>query len=229
MVYCFFSHFKRNLDKEIVNFISLNKTTPELGDMVAVGSRALAKSVSRSNIVCGFEKTGLWPLCLDVMLSKIVGDQPHSMQRTVLIQPAISISPAADVLLRELNIDPDAARVVHLNTSHLIEMKQCLKAPKAQDTWVHGGCLMTTEAIIKAVKEREDANLEKQRVMAENKKARDIRRSAAVLKKLQVAIKNKEKMERRTMAMEDKQKPTRRKRKRAVHDETEHMVVAGVL
>ncbi|KAG9409349.1 hypothetical protein AC1031_019601 [Aphanomyces cochlioides] len=151
------------------------------------------------------------------------------MQRTVLIQPAISISPAADVLLRELNIDPDAARVVHLNTSHLIEMKQRLKAPKVQDTWVHGGCLMTTEAIIKAVKEREDAYLEKQRVMAENKKARDIRRSAAVLKKLQVAIKNKEKMERRTMAMEDKQKPTRRKRKRAVHDETEHMVVAGVL
>ncbi|KAH9104635.1 hypothetical protein LEN26_014966 [Aphanomyces euteiches] len=97
-----FGHFKRRLDVELARFRVKHMRHAVTSDMVSVSSSALESSLTRTYIVSGFEKSGIYPLSLDVMLSKILGDKPGPMVPKSKIHPTIQVETRTIVSCKKL-------------------------------------------------------------------------------------------------------------------------------
>ncbi|KAF0724532.1 hypothetical protein Ae201684P_012542 [Aphanomyces euteiches] len=214
-----FCHFKRLLDKELTKFRSQKARFATTSDMVLVTSAALLHCLTRTYIVAGFEKCGIYPLSKDVMLSKILGDCPGPTAPTAKIAASVRVESRLLVQLREQGIDVDIARVLCINDNLIQEYTQRSKAPRTEDDWVHGGILMTSDDIVAKLAEKEAKKTEKQDLLQQRKVKRVQRRAEAVIAKKRVAQRRREACERKMMSLEDTRKHIRRKRPLSDHSD----------
>ncbi|KAF0718874.1 Aste57867_1421 [Aphanomyces stellatus] len=131
-----FAQFKRLLDIELAHFRIVRSRFAATSDMVAVASSALAKCLTRTYIVSGFEKAGSCPLSRDVMMSKIVGDKPGVKMKTV-VQATVRVETQVVVHLREMGIHIDSARVLCINDAVVQAFTNRASPPKGDDDWIH--------------------------------------------------------------------------------------------
>ncbi|KAH9129358.1 hypothetical protein AeMF1_000595 [Aphanomyces euteiches] len=208
-----FCHFKRHLDNELTRFRQENKRFAVTSDMVGVASKALRSSLSRTYIVGGFEKTGIWPLSCNMMMTKIIGDKPGDSQATKHLNASIQIEERTMAFLQQNGINIDTARVLCINEQMIRGFIDRKTIPRQSEEWVHGGCLMTTSEIARKVAEKEERQLEKLKRSKEKKDEAAVRKATSLAKKIITNDRKREVGERRLMASEDKAKRARRKRK----------------
>ncbi|KAF0704542.1 hypothetical protein AaE_014875 [Aphanomyces astaci] len=122
-------HCKRLLDVGLVRFRVKNSRFTVISDMVAIASTALAEC---KNVHCQwFEMTGIYPLSLDDITSKILRDKPGAKPPRTKMQATVPVETRVIVLLRTQGIDIDVARVVCINESLIQAITQRTSAPKA--------------------------------------------------------------------------------------------------
>ncbi|ETV74669.1 hypothetical protein H257_10793 [Aphanomyces astaci] len=84
------------------------------------------------------------------------------------------VLPGANVckqmIVASLGIDIDVARAMCINASLIQASTEQTSAPKSEDEWVHGGCLMTSEEIATKVAEKETKKMEGEAEFKVNKK-----------------------------------------------------------
>ncbi|RHZ26427.1 hypothetical protein DYB31_007973 [Aphanomyces astaci] len=148
----------------------------------------LGRSVFVTFIVSGFEKTGAYPLSLDVMTSKILGDKPGAKPHG------------------------QRCKAMCINDSLIQASTEQTSAPKSEDDWVHGGCLMTSEEIATKVAEKETKKMEREAEFKVNKKMLAQKYAATAHAKKKAQERRRETIERKLKSSEDTRKPIRRKR-----------------
>jgi len=150
-----FQHFKRELDNEIDHFQKSSLMMAEKSNIVGIASRALDRSVTRSRIVDGFEKTGIYPLSRSKMLEGIIGDKPCESRRVILLAPAVAVT---DRTKRKIEREGDSVdRVIVASINHwMLERRKERKRhrPDASSDYVHGGCLMTSDEMVAVIEQR---------------------------------------------------------------------------
>jgi len=147
------------------------------------------------------------------MLAGIIGADPILTRQRVCIPPSLNISTRSINKLASLGICFDAIRIVNICYDKMNEKKLRAKEPKAPETWVHGGLLMTSDDIIARISSKEEA-MEAKR----NEKKEKAMRVAAN------RIAWEEKKAADALARAERKRQKSEKRKRVAHDNELHSI-----
>ncbi|KAE8897004.1 hypothetical protein PF003_g18919 [Phytophthora fragariae] len=158
-----FGVFKTLYESAVKRFsIQNDGKMPIKDDIAGIASAPLIEACCAENATKGFKDAGLYPLSLDIMMKKIIGNKP-TVRRDELPHLSIILSqkaPHSNLLhvterqkgvLRELDLNVDALNVVNLLSSTVV-------APQAQKRkrgdWVDenysGGQLLSYEMMVNA-------------------------------------------------------------------------------
>jgi hypothetical protein len=155
-------------------------------------------AMTRENIQGGFERTGLYPLSLERMLSGIVGNVAVDNSTPMVAEALknICITKRAEVKWKGLGLDMNAMRVVVENLDRLVEnMINRRTTRKDNGGFVpeplakrlsHGGLLMTADDVLAVLEQQRVAKELKDQAIAESKaktaQIRALKLTAAVMK-----------------------------------------------
>ncbi|KAE9116775.1 hypothetical protein PF005_g9599 [Phytophthora fragariae] len=158
-----FGVFKTLYESAVKRFsIQNDGKMPIKDDIAGIASAPLIEACCAENATKGFKDAGLYPLSLDVMMKKIIGNKP-TLRRDELPHLSIILSQKAPLshllqvterqkrVLRELDLNVDALNVVNLLSSTVV-------APQAQKRkrgdWVEenysGGQLLSYDMMVNA-------------------------------------------------------------------------------
>jgi hypothetical protein len=195
-----FHHFKRFLEDEKMILRTEQRRSVERADMVALASRALERCFTRAYIVAGFEKAGVYPLSKAVMMKGVIGDGPLVTAKANMVKLTANtiITPRTASWLKRKGLDADTTRVLSMNQWELDDLtsRKKKKLIEAPDQYVHGGVVMTADAVIQLVENKEEVK----RVQLEEKLRRKVERahraSLLELAKADAAVARREREER---------------------------------